>query len=99
MIRHTGENGYTIHFPKGLGYIGSVDSIRRKAENTSHFLTFKQLSNTFPSSEDLYLPQISTAINQDLFSIETNEANDSLYIRDNNNNRYAVTNPTTWKLH
>lgn len=98
MIRHTGEKGYTINFPKGLGYIGSVDSIRGKAENTSHFLTFKQLSNTFPSSEDLYLPQISTAINQDLFSIETNEANDSLYIRDNNNNRYAVTNPTTWKL-
>jgi len=98
MIRHTGEKGYTIHFPKGLGYIGSVDSIRGKAKNTSHFLTFKQLSNTFPSSEDLYLPQVSTAINQDLFSIETNEANDSLYIRDNNNNRYAVANPTTWKL-
>lgn len=98
MIRHQGDKGYTIHYPKGLGYVGSVDSIRVKAEGTSHFLTFKQLSSTFPSSEDLYLPQISTAINQDLFSIETCETNDSLYIHDNNNNRYAVANPTTWKL-
>lgn len=83
MLDCRGE-GTELRFPKPLGYVGTVDSLMNSSLASSHHITFKQQGLTFPSRNDIYLPQVSTAIPHDFCSVEIKDTYD-IQIRDNNN--------------
>lgn len=89
MIEGQADGRQTVRFPKALGYVGTVDSLYETSGNTSHIITFKQQGKSFPTGTDIYLPQISRAMNQDLCNVEMKSADD-VSIRDNNNNIIKV---------
>ena len=86
------EEGLRIIFPKPITYVGSVDSLRKKAGASSKTLTVKQLNNSYPTKSDLYLPAFSSAINFDLCNIEFFHQKDSVCIRGNNDAAQLVEN-------
>ena len=95
MLDARSGEGIDLHYPKALGYVGTLDSLRSSSLGASHIITFKQQSQSFPTRTDIYLPQLSSAMPQDLCSIELN---DSVLIRDNNNSVSKVTSRRLWKV-
>lgn len=81
--------GTELRFPKPLGYVGTIDSLMSSTVASSHHITFKQQGQTFPSQNDIYLPQVSTAIPHDFCSIEIRDTYD-IQMRDNNNEVSAI---------
>ena len=78
------DKGLRISFPKPVTFVGSIDSLRHVAKQTSGLISLKQSNDAFPTKGDMYLPEFSNAINYDLCNIEFVQSNDSVYIRDNN---------------
>lgn len=95
MLKHH-DDAMRIVFPKAIGYVGSIDSLRSKARSQSGIVTFRQYGANFPTGADLYLPQFSTAVEQDICTLELGEKCDS--IRDNSGRAYKVENATTAHL-
>lgn len=92
MIRRT-DRGMRVVFPKAIGYVGSIDSLRRKSALAAGLITFRQAGTNFPSSTDLYLPQFSNAFGQDVCNIEFSRESDSILIHDSNSRTVAVSAP------
>lgn len=92
MIRRT-EEGMRIVFPKAVGYVGSVDSLRRKAALAAGLITFRQTGASFPSSTDLFIPQFSNAFGQDVCNVEFCRESDSILIHDSNSRTIAMAAP------
>lgn len=92
MIRRT-DSGMRIAFPKAIGYVGSVDSLRRKSALAAGLITFRQAGTNFPSSTDLYLPQFSNAFGQDICNVEFSRESDSILIHDSNSRTVAIAAP------
>jgi len=89
MVERQMDGRLAIHFPKAIGYVGTVDSLYKSSANTSHIITFKQQGKSFPTGTDIYLPQISGAVSQDICNVEMKGKSDVI-IRDNNNNIIKV---------
>lgn len=92
MIRRT-DSGMRVVFPKAIGYVGSIDSLRRKSALAAGLITFRQSGTNFPSSTDLYLPQFSNAFGQDICNVEFSRESDSIYIHDSNSRTVAIAAP------
>lgn len=92
MIRRT-DRGMRVVFPKAIGYVGSVDSLRRKSALAAGLITFRQAGTNFPSSTDLYLPQFSNAFGQDICNVEFSRESDSILIHDSNSRTVAIAAP------
>jgi len=97
MIDVRRGEGCRVVFPKGVGYVGTLDSLYDNCSKTSHVFTFRQKAQSFPTGTDIYVPQISRALNQDLCIVKMNSPR-KVVIRDNNNDSVKVTKATTWKL-
>lgn len=82
-----------LHFPKAVGYVGDVDSLRQSAIATSNVVTFRQSDFSFPTNSDIFLPYFSHTIGQDLCNLEFSKDGDQLSVRDNNNNTTVISNP------
>ena len=96
MLEASPSQGIDLHFPKGLGFVGTLDSLKSISKAAGHMITIKQRGLTIPTRTDIYLPQLSSAIPQDLCSIELNDS--TIQIRDNNNNISQVTSRRLWGL-
>lgn len=95
MLRFRDEGATDVFFPKGIGYVGSVDSLRQYAEGASNVITFRQSSQSYPTNSDIFLPYFSHNANQDLFNLEFGHGEDALTVRDNNNKAFVVENPSS----
>ncbi len=89
MLERQSDGRIAVRFPKAIGYVGTVDSLYKASVNTSHIITFKQQGKSFPTGTDIYLPQISGAMNQDICNVEMKGGSD-VSLRDNNNNIIKV---------
>lgn len=89
MIRHT-KDGMRAVFPKAIGYVGSVDSLRNVAQQASGLITFRQNGTNFPTAGDLYLPQFSNAFGQDICNLHFTSADNNIIIRDANTGEHTV---------
>lgn len=98
MLRFDGKGAADICFPKGIGYVGSVDSLRQYAEHSSHVVTFRQSSQSYPTNSDIFLPYFSHNANQDLFNLEFSHEGSVLTVRDNHNRAFTVGNPSSLLL-
>ncbi|MBO4550897.1 MAG: hypothetical protein J5733_09215, partial [Bacteroidaceae bacterium] len=74
----------SLHYPRPITFIGSVDTLREKSKLSSGLITLKQNNNSFPTKGDLYLPAFSNAINFDLCNLEFNVDSGTVKVRDNN---------------
>lgn len=89
MIEQQETGRLSVRFPKAVGYVGTIDSLYASSDNTSHIITFKQQDKSFPTGTDIYLPQISRAMNQDICNVEMKGKKD-VWILDVNNNKVKV---------
>lgn len=94
MIEQQDDGRLAVHFPKAVGYVGTLDSLYKSSGNTSHIVTFKQQGKSFPTGTDIYLPQISGAMNQDICNVEMKGKKD-VWVLDVNNNRERVKSART----
>lgn len=92
------EKSMLLSFPKPITFVGTIDSLRSKAQQSSGVITLKQNNHSFPNKSDLYLPAFSNAINFDLCNIEFSHQKDSVVIRDNSFKTTLVSNPKTSPL-
>ncbi len=83
MIKSSGDK-LTLHYPRPVTFVGTVDTLREKSRSASGLITLKQSNNSFPTKSDLYLPAFSNAINFDLCNLEFALAGDEVKVRDNN---------------
>lgn len=96
MLRKNQQGGVVICFPKGLGFVGSMDSVRIQAEKVGGNLSVKQQEDVIPTSNDLYLPQLSALASQDICSIRTDSATGGMFICDNSKDSFEVINYSTF---
>lgn len=89
MLRHT-QKGMCATFPKAIGYVGSVDSLRDVAKKSSGLVTLRQNGTNFPTAGDLYLPQFSGAFGQDICNLHFNDGSNTVVISDANNNKSSI---------
>lgn len=97
MIERRDNGRLAVHFPKAVGYVGTSDSLYAASVGTSHIITFKQQGKSFPTGTDIYLPQISRAMSQDICNVEM-KASDDIWVHDLNNNKVKVASSRTWIL-
>lgn len=69
MIRKD-DRMLSIHFPKGMGYVETVDTLKAMAHKTSDIMTIKQSGASYPTKSDIYLPQFSTQFSSDICSFD-----------------------------
>ena len=84
------KNTLTMHYPRPITIVATVDTLREKSRASSGLITLKQNNNSFPTKSDLYLPTFSNAINFDLCNLEFNFDNDTVKVRDNNFKTTAI---------
>lgn len=84
------KNTLTLHYPRPITIVATVDTMREKSRASSGLITLKQNNNSFPTKSDLYLPTFSNAINFDLCNLEFNFENDTVKVRDNNFKTTAI---------
>ncbi|MBR1474217.1 MAG: hypothetical protein IJ724_00365 [Muribaculaceae bacterium] len=85
MITAGDKNTLRLSYPKPITFVGTVDTLRAKAQQSSGIITLKQANNSFPNKSDLYLPTFCRAINFDLCNLEFYHEGDSVVVlRDNN---------------
>lgn len=89
MVKST-NNKLTLHYPRPITIVATVDTLREKSRASSGLITLKQNNNSFPTKNDLYLPTFSNAINFDLCNLELNFDNDTVKVRDNNFKTTAI---------
>ena len=89
MVKST-NNTLTLHYPRPITIVATVDTMREKSRASSGLITLKQNNNSFPTKSDLYLPTFSNAINFDLCNLEFNFENDTVKVRDNNFKTTAI---------
>lgn len=93
LVSYSGNNKMKVLFPKGIMYVEDFDVLQNIATNHSGLITMKQQSNMQPLSDNIYLPQFSSALNYDICSLEL--ATKNTYILSNCNDSIAVNS----KLH
>lgn len=86
MLERTNEGNIAVHFPKALGYVGTIDTLYNNCNKTCHFFTLKQNEHTFPVGTDIYLPQISSAIPQDICNVQM-RGGYNVYLHDSDNSQ------------
>lgn len=96
MLHFNLKGGAEVCFPKGIGYVGTVDSLRTYAGNSSNVITFRQSSQSYPSNSDIFLPYFSHNANQDLFNLEFSKDGSNLTVHDNYNKATVVGNPSSF---
>ncbi len=64
------DNSWNIFFPKAIGYVESLDTLRAMAHKTGDIITLKQGSVSYPTRNDIYLPHISAQLPNDICSVE-----------------------------
>ena len=85
------DKSLLLSYPKPITFVGTVDSLRAKAQLSSGIITLKQSNNSFPNKSDLYLPAFCGGINYDLCNLEFYRQGDSaVVLRDNAYNTTAV---------
>lgn len=84
MLTREDNGSITVNFPKGIGYVGTLDTLYENSQNTSHIISFKQQGKSFPTGLDIYLPMMSRAMAQDICDVEI-DAGKEVMVRDNNN--------------
>lgn len=89
------QNDVKVSFPKAVGYVGNVDSLRNAAQRTSGVITFRQAERSFPSSSDIFLPYFAHGYNQDICNLEFSANGGTLTVKDNSNHAEGVANPSS----
>lgn len=89
MLERTPAGNIQVWYPKALGYVGTIDSLYENTKKTSHFFTLKQNTQTFPIGTDIYLPQISSEVSQDICNVQLNGKH-GVYIHSNDNANDSV---------
>lgn len=84
MLERTAEGNIAVHYPKALGYVGTLDTLYNNCNKTCHFFTLKQNEHTFPVGTDIYLPQISSSIPQDICNVQM-KGGYNVYLHDSDN--------------
>lgn len=84
MLERMPDGNISVHYPKALGFVGTIDSLYSNCSKTSHYFTLKQNTHTFPVGTDIYLPQISSEIPQDLCNVQMAGGYD-VYLLDSDN--------------
>lgn len=69
MIRKDGKM-LSVHFPKGMGYVETVDTLKAMAHKTSDIMTIRQSGASYPTKSDIYLPQFSAQFSSDICSFD-----------------------------
>lgn len=95
MLRFDAKKRIDVMLPKGIGYVGTVDSLRSYAENSSNVITFRQSSQSYPTNSDIFLPYFSHNANQDLFNLKFSTEGNVLTVTDGNNTPTVVSNPSS----
>lgn len=89
------QNKAKVSFPKAVGYVGNVDSLRNAALRTSNVITFRQAERSFPSSSEIFLPYFAHGYNQDICNLEFSANGSTLMVKDNTNHAEVVENPSS----
>lgn len=89
MLERQPDGNVTVRYPKALGYVGTIDSLYSNCNKTCHYFTLKQNEHTFPVGTDIYLPQISKAIPQDLCNVQMGGGY-KIYLHDSDNSGDSV---------
>lgn len=89
MLERTNVGNVQVRYPRALGYVGTIDSLYENCSQTCHFFTLKQNTQTFPIGTDIYLPQLSAAISQDICNVQLSGRKD-IYIHSNDNANDSV---------
>lgn len=73
------EGAWNICFPKALGYVESLDTLYAMAHKMGDCFTLKQGKVSYPSKNDIYLPQISLQLPNEICSMEFH--GDRMFVR------------------
>ena len=95
MLRKQGDSNLRILFPKAIGYVGCLDTLRTMASQSAGSVTIRQTKDAYPTGADLCLPHFCGAISQDLLNLELDHG-DTIVVRDNNNAEYVVNDARTF---
>ena len=88
LVSSSGNNKMKVLFPKGVMYVEDFDVLQNIAINHSGLITMKQQSNMQPLSDNIYLPQFSSALNYDICNLDL--ATKNTYILSNCNDSIAI---------
>lgn len=82
------ENALEVTFPRPVGYVETVDTLRAMAAKTSGLITLKQSGVAFPTKTDIYLPQMSAMMSNDICNLSFNDG--AIYVKNNSNDSTRV---------
>ena len=82
------DKALKVTFPRPVGYVESLDSLRAMAAKTSGLITLKQSDVSFPTKNDIYLPQMSRVISNDICNLSFN--GDEVYVKNNSTDSTKV---------
>lgn len=88
LISSIGNNRMRVQFPKGILYVEDFHVLQDMANNHSGLITLQQQSNMQPLSDNIYLPQFSSALNFDICNL--NMAGTYTYLLSNSNDSILV---------
>ena len=82
------EKALEVRFPRPVGYVETVDTLRAMAAKTSGLITLKQSGVAFPTKTDIYLPQMSAMMSNDICNLSFNDG--AIYVKNNSNDSTRV---------
>lgn len=94
MLYNDGNKKWDAFFPKAMGYVESLDTLRSMASKTGNFLTLKQGKVSYPSKNDIYLPQLSSQIPNDFCTLQFHGA--KVFVRNSHNDSTEIV--SKWAL-
>lgn len=80
MLHHTPGTTHVL-FPKSITYAERLDTLFTTATANSAMLTMQQFNGSLPFSQNIYIPQFSTAISQDILNLR--QIGDSILLNEN----------------
>lgn len=69
------DGGLHIAFPKALGYVETLDTLRSLSNSSGGQITLKQSRFSSPSLSSIYLPQLSSQASTDICTLIFNDGN------------------------
>ena len=85
-------NCISVSFPKSNLYIGDYHMLQDKSCQTGGVLSLKQNVSTFPTPNDLYIPQISTQLPTTLCLFQMRKADNSVVLKINAKDSVIIKN-------
>lgn len=82
------DDSLIVSYPRAIGYVESIDTLRTMASKISGLITLKQEGASVPTKTDIYMPQLSGLLSTDICNIDFNY--NKIHIKSNNKDSIEV---------